>query len=349
MERDMATTNIATVIDTTPEIVFSDKGKADELFAHIEAEIAAFKPDLTTDTGRKAIASLAYKVAQTKTAIDAAGKKLTEDARKQIDAVNAERNRFKARLQELQDRARLPLDQWEEADEKRREEVQEILAALRKSAIILASDTAAQLRTRLELVRSVLLRPEVLQGNMPVAELERDRAVSALGEAIARAVKAEADAAELEALRTAQRKREEEEAAAAAAQQEADRKAAEAAETKRREEQAAEDARAAAAYAAEQEKLATQRRHDEELAAEKRRADETVAAAKRKEDEAAAAKAAEEKARQKREADQRHRETVMDEAAFDLALVAGNVPAKTLRAIAAAIAAGEISHVRMEF
>lgn len=349
MERDMATTNIATVIDTTPEIVFSDKGKADELFAHIEAEIAAFKPDLTTDTGRKAIASLAYKVAQTKTAIDAAGKKLTEDARKQIDAVNAERNRFKARLQELQDRAHNPLDQWEAMEENRLKEVHATIDMLKRNGIILAMDTAAQVLVRLEGIKQVVLDPAIFQGHLPVAEVERDRTIAALESAYARLVKAEADAAELEALRTAQRKREEEEAAAAAAQQEADRKAAEAAETKRREEQAAADARAAAAYAAEQEKLATQRRHDEELAAEKRRADEAVAAAKRKEDEAAAAKAAEEKARQKREADQRHRETVMDEAAFDLALVAGNVPAKTLRAIAAAIAAGEISHVRMEF
>ncbi|WP_277750417.1 hypothetical protein [Croceibacterium ferulae] len=43
---------------------------------------------MTTAKGRKAIASLAAKVARTKTAIDDAGKKLNEEARAKINAVS---------------------------------------------------------------------------------------------------------------------------------------------------------------------------------------------------------------------------------------------------------------------
>jgi colicin import membrane protein len=112
--------DIAVVIAATPAIVFADPQKADELFVHIEHEIAAFVvPDLMTDKGRKAVASLAYKIAQTKTAVDAAGKALNEDAERKIDAVNAERNRFKARFEDLQTKARKPLDDWETKEQQR--------------------------------------------------------------------------------------------------------------------------------------------------------------------------------------------------------------------------------------
>jgi colicin import membrane protein len=54
----------------------------------MKRETDALDADVTTEKGRKAIASMAYKVARTKTAIDEAGKKLNEEARARINAVD---------------------------------------------------------------------------------------------------------------------------------------------------------------------------------------------------------------------------------------------------------------------
>ena len=48
-------------------------GGIDAILKTIESEVVDFIPDISTDKGRKEIASRAYKVAQSKTAIDAAG------------------------------------------------------------------------------------------------------------------------------------------------------------------------------------------------------------------------------------------------------------------------------------
>lgn len=60
--------------------MFSEPSQVDDLIARLEAEALSHAPDLTTAKGRKAIASLAYKVAQSKTALDKAGKSPTDEA-----------------------------------------------------------------------------------------------------------------------------------------------------------------------------------------------------------------------------------------------------------------------------
>gem|GEM_PF-7082836 len=72
--------------------VFTGNG-LDDLLARIRAEAVTLVPDLTTVASRKEIASQAYKVARSKTAIDDAGKALVADLKKQTGDIDAARKK----------------------------------------------------------------------------------------------------------------------------------------------------------------------------------------------------------------------------------------------------------------
>jgi len=98
-------------------------GGIDGILKAIEKEVIDFIPDVTTDKGRKEIASRAYKVAQSKTAIDAAGKKLADELNAQLSPINGERKKARDFLDSLKDKVREPLTRFEEAEAERRKEI----------------------------------------------------------------------------------------------------------------------------------------------------------------------------------------------------------------------------------
>ncbi|NCC62922.1 MAG: hypothetical protein EOM12_18870, partial [Verrucomicrobiae bacterium] len=55
---------------TTALSVFADAAKVDPILAAIKKVVAEFTPDITTAKGRAEIASLAHKVARSKTYLD---------------------------------------------------------------------------------------------------------------------------------------------------------------------------------------------------------------------------------------------------------------------------------------
>ena len=73
-----------------PAEVFATGGVR-ALLDKIEREVRAVRTDISTPAGRDQVRSLAYKVARSKTALDAMGKGLTDEWRTRTDAVNAER------------------------------------------------------------------------------------------------------------------------------------------------------------------------------------------------------------------------------------------------------------------
>lgn len=95
-----------------PIEVFTDKG-LDPVLKQIKAEVDKFEPDLTTKTSRKKIASMAAKVASSKTYLDDLGKQLNKDKRTEIDAVDAERKRMRDNLDALKKEVRQPLTDFE--------------------------------------------------------------------------------------------------------------------------------------------------------------------------------------------------------------------------------------------
>jgi hypothetical protein len=110
---------LAIVADLTAIQVFGDENTADKLIEDIENEVKSVVVDISTAKGRKEIASLAYKVAQSKTALDQLGKDLVADWKNKAKGVDKERKHIRDRLDALRDEVRQPLTEWEESEEKR--------------------------------------------------------------------------------------------------------------------------------------------------------------------------------------------------------------------------------------
>ena len=301
------TTNLA--------LVFTGDGGVDAILTKIETDARALAADLdiSTEKGRKEIASLARtKIARSKTALIDAGKKLTEDWRKQTSAVNADCKIIEARLDALRDEIRAPLTAWEQAEKDRVAAHDRAITDIEALASGLEGLTAEQIRERLKAPpltearnwqefqqrasRTILSTGAILK----VALRDAEQRAAEAAERAAREAQ-EAEERRLAALE-AQRIREEQIAAHAAekARQEAEAKA----EMERLAAHAkAEADRRAAEAKAEAERQAIEARAREEREELERKAEaERQAAAKREQDARdAAAKA--EAAAKKAEAD----------------------------------------------
>lgn len=88
------------------------------VLATITSVVREHVADVTTERGRKEIASLAMRVSKSKVVIDNAGKGLVEDWKKQASAVDKERKRARDTLDALRDECRKPLTDYEAAEAK---------------------------------------------------------------------------------------------------------------------------------------------------------------------------------------------------------------------------------------
>lgn len=373
---EAAPTHIATVVEQTPVVVLTDKAQRESFYEHIQREVDAFEPDTSTEKGRKAIKSLAYKITRTKTAIDDAGKQLNEEARARINAVDAERRVVKEKLTALANEVRRPLTEWEVAEDKRVEECRAVIDRIKAAAVVTIEDTSATVRARGGQVWNTALDADKFGDMLAEATAAKDMAVSALKSALARLTKEEADKAELERLRAEAAEREERdridrEARLAEELRQAELKAAEekriaderAAEERRiaaekaeaeRIERAKQEAAAAAERAAQEEQAKRDREHAEQLAAERRRAEEAERAAQAERDRIAAEEAARQAEAKRladeqaaREADKAHRSAV--KTAAKQAIMSCGTDEDTARKIVVAILAGEIPAVSLRF
>lgn len=364
-----ANVSLIPLVEANPVIVLTDSEKFNRFYAEMKRETDAFVPDLSTATGRKAIAALAYKVARTKTAIDDAGKRLNEERRAEINKVDEARREIREKLDALKDEVRKPLTAWEEREKERVAQVDAFFERIKAAQVVTMEDTPETIGARLAEIAALEIDEAEFAESHAVAVQLRDNAVQALRSAEARLVKEAADRAELERLRAEAAEREErervakEEAEAKALAEAAEKAAADRAARLAAEEQeriasaareAEERARAAAEAQAREAAAAQQRAHDEALAAEKRRADEAEAARKAEADRIAreeagraaeAKRVADEQAR--READQAHRGRIMGEA--KAAIMSHGIGETAAKAVVLAIKAGEIPHVSIKF
>ena len=127
------------VIENLNPVDVFKAGGIGPIIAMIEAEVSAEVPDTTTGKGRKAIASNAYKVSQSKTLLDKMGKGLTDSLNAQLKPINAERKLARDGLDELKDKIRQPLTDWE-AREARAKEAREAAEAAKALAIQVSAD-----------------------------------------------------------------------------------------------------------------------------------------------------------------------------------------------------------------
>jgi hypothetical protein len=111
---------LITLENRDPKVIFTKEG-IDPLLDEIKKVVENFKPDMNTAKGRDEIKSVAYKVSQTKSYLEECGKKLTEDWRLKTSVVNEARKKMKTELDELKNKVRKPLTDWEDKEKKRQE------------------------------------------------------------------------------------------------------------------------------------------------------------------------------------------------------------------------------------
>jgi hypothetical protein len=345
-------------VDEDPKLLLLGKVDREAYFAQLRAEVSTEGEDISTAAARDRIKSKAQSIRTRKAAIDRTRKGLTEHWRNQTAAVNAAGKVLEAEYDALIEQVRAPVTAWEQAEAKRVDEANAILADLEGAKMIAFGMTSEIVQARLDRIRGINLNPEVLGVRMEMAVDLRDEAVKVLTEAVAGLKAQEQQAAELAQLRAEQaaaeerrlreqqeaRAKEEAEARAKAEQERIERAKVEAAEQAKREAEAAarreQEERERAAQAEIDAANARAAEAERAAAAERQRIADLEAAQK-----AAADAEAQEKAR--READLAHREQVI-EAAAD-ALTALGLTKKLATAVVNAVAAGNVPNMAVRF
>ena len=142
---------------------FFKPGASDELLSRLEAEVRtiAASLDISTDKGRAEIASLAYKVARTKTGLDEEGKRLVEGKKAEVKAVDQERARIWDRVESLQKEVRKPLTEWESAEKARIASQEEAIRTLRSFSSFEIAPTIADIEMAISAAKTVRRWPEL--------------------------------------------------------------------------------------------------------------------------------------------------------------------------------------------
>ncbi|HFS8131095.1 TPA: hypothetical protein ACH2I3_004494, partial [Enterobacter hormaechei] len=117
--------------------VFTTKEHLDPIIEAIEKEARSLVPDVSTRKGRDAIASMAHKVARSKTYIDNAGKDLVAELKALPKQIDESRRIVRERLDALKDEVRKPLTDWENAESARKDALQQRLNDLRSLADVI--------------------------------------------------------------------------------------------------------------------------------------------------------------------------------------------------------------------
>ena len=268
--------------------VFTSKEQLDPIIEAIEKEARTLVPDLTTKKGRDAIASMAHKVARSKTYIDNAGKDLVAELKALPKQIDESRRIVRERLDALKDEVRRPLTEWEAEQE--RIKAEEAMNAMHAEALEMNIRFDQELAAKFEADHEMALlmnkdfdrdREEQLR-LAEQAQRERDER---LKQEAAEQARRDAEAKHKAEIEAAARREAEEKARAELAE----RQRVEAEQRAAREKQEAEArAEREKAAAVEAERLKAKQAEDARLAEEKRLADEQA----------------------KREADVKHRKTV---------------------------------------
>nr|DAH60071.1 MAG TPA: hypothetical protein [Caudoviricetes sp.] len=281
-------TDLVVIEKSSAMAVFTNNEQLDPIIEKIEKEARSLVPDVSTKKGRDAIASMAHKVARSKTYIDNAGKDLVAELKALPKQIDESRRIVRERLDALKDEVRRPLTEWEAEQERIKAE---------EAAKIKAEEDRKKFESDHEIA---LLMNDAFDRELAEKKAEAERQRIAHEEELKRqaAEQAKREAEEKAAAELAAAKKREEDAIAAKAQAELLAKQAQ--------DRAEQEAKDAAAKAEAEKKAA--------IEAEQRKAQEEAERIKREDEAKEAARLAEEKRiadeKAKREADVKHRKAV---------------------------------------
>lgn len=338
--------------ETALQVFKTEKG-LDPYLQTIRQELDNFMaspPSLDTATGRKAYASMAHKIARSKTAIDALGKELVSDLKELPRTIDAERKRWRDQLDQWRDEARSPLSDWEAREEKRVAAHQEQIALIESWAVN-EDDNGGRLNSFC--LKDALIKVESVKIGDHWEEFEakaaraKETAIENLKFFIASQEKYESEQAELERFRKEKAEREQKERE--------DRIAREAEERARRE--AEEKAAAEREAVAKREQIAKEeaerreREHQEAIDKAKREAEQERQRIqdeyKRKEEERLAEKRRQQEEVERRQADKKNRAAI-NRAAMK-AMTDGGLTEECAKQAVTLIAKGQVPGVTINY
>lgn len=302
---------------------------------HVTAKAATL--DISTETNRRDLAALAYKVGRSKTFIDAQRKALVSDEKKRLAKIDAVGKSHWEYLESLQHEVRKPLTDWEDAEKARvaqhEANLKETEDCGNNAMQTWNAYTAEAIRDRMNEIKN---DPWDYQEFTVRAAGVKGEALRQMADALAKREAYEAEQEELARLRAESAARdqvEREQRIAREATEKADRESAEREAKARRETEAAE---ARAARAEQEAKDAAIRAERDKTAA--------VAAEQKRAADAKAAEVAETKAREK---DKAHKAEIHSSALA--AIVALGLSDAHAKKVVNAIAQGKIPNVKVVY
>jgi len=380
-----STTEVVTVQKENALQVFSAEQGLDPYLAKIRAEIDCFVPDVATKKGQDAIRSIAYKIARSKTALDNVGKDLVAELKEVPKKIDAERKRMRDLLDAWQAEVRAPLTAWE-ADEAARVARHQANIDYMKLRLECRDLDGAELKASIACIEGIVIDQSWEEFEAEAART-KDKALTALREALVIRDKHEAELAAIAKFQAEQAERDakaerdriaqeaaeratrEAEQRAQAYRENVAREAAEAeAAAKRREaeliEQAAQAQRQAeqdkrdAAAAAEQARLNAELAEQRRIAAEKQAELDRVAAEQRqaeaveRAEQAERQRQADEQARIQREADAREKDRAHKGAVLKAAkeaIMKSGISEEQAKAVVKLIASGSVPRISISY
>lgn len=293
--------------------------------------------DVEKKKDREEMASIAYKVARSKTTIDNAGKEFAAKLKQQVKVIDNRRREARDTLDALRDEIRAPLNRWEENEQARVQGHTDAITEIRQAgndAFAAADDLGAlkALRAKVEEVN-----PADFEEFAENCAETRLAALAKIDTSIFQAEEIARERAELEQLR-----KERDERISRELKEKAKR------EQKEREERIAQEAAEAEKRKA-QEALDAERRQREEAERKQREAEEQAARAKeRAEEEQRQREAAEQAEAEKRARNTRHKGECNSAAAEALIKHCKLDPTRA-RKVVEAIVKGKIPRVTLEY
>ncbi len=189
----------------SPEKIFVTGG-ASQIIKSIRDKVEGLVPDLSTNKGRSEIASLANKVARTKTALDKAGKSLADELNAKLKPINLERKLIRDNLDKIKEEVRKPLTDWENREKERVENHKNNLMIFDLNSYDVSENVSSDEILYSKNIIDKTIVDESWQEFQETAEEQKNNAINYLSEALIKAKEREKKKEEYDRL-----KREEEE------------------------------------------------------------------------------------------------------------------------------------------
>ena len=311
------------------EAVFIEAQSLDPLIEQIRAQAASLPTDMTVKKNRDEVASFAYKIARSKTAVEKTGAALSAEYKEIPKKIDASRRHYRETFEALQNEVRGPLNEWEQAEKRRKDELDARFETLTRAATPPDETPLVELEQRLSDLEALQI-DETWQEVEAEAHRARQSAINALKGRITRRAAIEQQQAENERLKA--------EAIAAEREKREQQIANEAAE-------AAKQALAEQVERAQQAQQAAEREKAEAVANAKASAQRAIEQAEKARLEEIAKAEAEQAARA---ADIEHRANINRAAAAALVANSGLTIGQA-RAVVIAIVQGSVPSTKIEY